>query len=67
MPVMKGWMPFSGQIVNWFGQGKCTFDWLGISQFIAVLSSHMLRMETNHLDHLQHDYYVDISYKFILE
>ena len=42
---MKGWMPFSGQIVNWFGQGKCTFDWLGISQFIAVLSSHMLRME----------------------
>ena len=23
--------------------------------------------ETNHLDHLQHDFYVDISYKFTLE
>ena len=33
------------EIVNSFGQGKCTFDWLGISQFMAVVSSHMLRME----------------------
>ena len=41
---------------------------LGISQFMVVVSSHMLRTEKlNHLDHLQHDFYVDISFKFTLE
>ena len=26
MAVVKVWKPLSGQIVNSFGQGKCTFD-----------------------------------------
>ena len=36
---------------------------------MAVINSHMLRTEKpmNHLDHLQHDFYVYISYKFTLE
>ena len=32
MAVVKVWKPLSGQIVNSFGQGKRTFDCLGISK-----------------------------------
>ena len=54
--VLTGiWNPLiSAQIVNSFGQGKCTFD----------CQSGNLKNYAS--DHLQHYLYVDISYKFTL-
>ena len=54
-------------------QGKCSFDSCQSGKFkiygsgTVAISSCMFRMETNgEIDHLQHDLFVDISYKFTL-
>ena len=61
--VLSGnWNPLiSGQIVNSFGQGKCTFDcqsW-NFKNHVST-SSSMLRIEKL----INFNLYVDISYKF---
>ena len=65
MPVMGVSMPSSIRIVNSFGQGKCTFEWVTISGCSKL--TYVENWETNHLDHSQNDFYEDISYKFTLE
>ena len=56
MAVMRGCRPSSGQIVNSFGQGKCTFNlkknydcaW----QPCLSRLTYVENLETNQLDHL---------------
>ena len=52
-----------GQIVNSFGQGKCTFQKLFLWQ---PCLNKLMHVENWGTDQLQHDLYVDISYKFTL-
>ena len=70
--VLSGiWNPLiSGQIVISFGQGKCTFDCQtgniknsSSGNHVSTSSCMLSDWET---DQLQHDFYVDISYKFTL-
>ena len=63
------WNPLiPGQIVNSFGQGKCTFDCQS-GNFKNYSSSNLNKVthvENWETDQLQHYLYVDISYKFTL-
>ena len=65
--VLAGiWNPLiSGQIVNSFGQEKCTFDCQS-GNFKNYASGNHLSTSSWQTDHLQHDLYADISYKFTL-
>ena len=61
----------SAQIVNSFGQGKCTFDWQSGNLKNYASGNHVstgscMLIENWNTDHLQHYLYVDISYKFTL-
>ena len=71
--VLTGiWNPLiSAQIVNSFGQGKCTFDCQSgnLKNYASgnhVSTSSCMLIENWNNDHLQHYLYVDISYKFTL-
>ena len=71
--VLSGiWNPLiSGQIVNSFGQGKCTFNWLLVWEFQKLFLwqpcfNKPMHVENWETDHLQPDLYVDISNKFTL-
>ena len=70
--VLTGiWNPLiSGQIVNSFGQGKCTFDCQsGNLKKLCLWQpclNKLMHVENWNTDHLQHYLYVDISYKFTL-
>ena len=65
------WNPLiSGQIVNSFGQGKCTFDcqsgnFKNSSSGCPCLNK-VMHVENWETDQLQHDSYVSISYKFTI-
>ena len=65
------WKPLiPGQIVNSFGQGKCTFDcqsgnFKNSSSGCPCLNK-VMHVENWETDQLQHDSYVSISYKFTL-
>ena len=56
----------SGQIVNSFGQGKCTFDRQSGNFKTYSSGNHDELVENWETDQLQHDLYVNISYKFTL-
>ena len=65
------WNPLiPGQIVNSFGQGKCTFDCqsgnLKNSSSGCPCLNKVMHVENWETDQLQHDLYVAISYKFTL-
>ena len=70
--VLTGiWNPLiSAQIVNSFGQGKCTFDCQsGNLKKLCLWQpclNKLMHVENWNTDHLQHYLYVDISYKFTL-
>ena len=71
-PVHELWVEFwnpliFGEIVNSFGQGKCTFDWQfqKLSLWRPCLKK-VMHVENWETDQLQHELYVDISYKFTL-
>ena len=67
MAVTGGWRPLSVQIVNSFGQGKCTFDRQKFGNFknLWPCLSKLTDFENWEIDHFQQDLlYVDISYKF---
>ena len=58
----------SGQIVNLFGQGRCTFDcqsgtFKNLFLWQPCLNK-LMHVENWETDQLQRDLYVDISYKF---
>ena len=71
--VLTGiWNPLIfAHIVNSFGQGKCTFDCQSenLKNYASgnhVSTSSCMLIENWNTDHLQHYFYVDISYKFTL-
>ena len=71
--VLTGiWNPLmSGQIVNSFGQGNCTthcqsgnfknYTSIPMSQYLCL--NKLVHVENWETDHLQYDFYMDISYK----
>ena len=62
------WNPLiPGQILNSFGQGKCTFDCQSgnLKDYSSCLNK-VMHVENWETDQLQHDLYVDISHKFTL-
>ena len=64
------WNPLiSGQIVNSFGQGKCTFDCQSAFQKLFLSQTclnKVMHVENWETDQLQHDLYVDISTNSLL-
>ena len=64
MPVLRGWRQLSGQIVNSFRhfQKVHLSESRNFTTYDCGKLTYVENRETYHLDHLQHDSYVDISY-----